>query len=54
MKQQSDIIRAELIEKTDRELDAKIKDAILKLDQILAKTMSSVRAESKCNEQFST
>lgn len=59
MKRQTDIIKAAIAEITDHELDAKIRDATLKLDQILTRTISSVRAQSKCNinncnKQFST
>lgn len=59
MKRQTDIIKTAIAEKTDREHDANIRDATLKLDQILTRTISSVRTQSKCNindynKQFST
>lgn len=54
MKQQTDIIKAAIVERTDRELDAKLRDATFKLDQILTRTISSVRFESKRNNQSST
>lgn len=49
MKHRIDILKAVITERRDQKMERNIRNATLKLDEMFARTISSVRAKSGCN-----
>lgn len=54
MKEQIDVLKAMDAEKRDQKIDSNIKDSTQKLDEMLARSISCIRAELECNKQSSS